>query len=85
MVYIPTFLQLPFFCRRVSVDFGPNVIYKMLHVTICQKTHPKIVYGSHSLILSTSRCKKIMNMDSFSKFRSCIAFLLTECISVYHG
>ncbi len=62
-------------CR--SVNFGPNIISAMLLVPIYQKSHPKIPYSYHTLIrcLSTSHCRKITKVESFSKFRSCLSFL----------
>ncbi len=62
-------------CRLMN--FSVCFILSMPLLTMCKKTHSKIVHGSLAILgsLSTSKVKKI---DPLRKFESCISFF-AEC------
>ncbi len=64
------------------MKFGPNVIFTMLLVPICQRPHSKIPHHSRTVIrhLSTSHCQNFTKLDASSKFESCLSFW-EECMS----
>ena len=70
--------HLCFFWGRVKLEeFCGVFISDMLFVTMCKKTHSKIVQGSLAILRSLSTCK-IMKIHHLRKLDRCIAFFW-EC------